>query len=140
MRRGAQAAKKMTSFVNEKVKSESVFLSSDSGFLVMDRYEPAGLSRTASLALFLWFFASSTGAFGQTTTVKSATSGEIKAFFQSTKKTVLTFVGYSGAGYEDEASMLKQAERILSEFDPKRTIRHRVGAGEAMQRRTIAVR
>jgi hypothetical protein len=31
-------------------------------------------------------------------------------------------VGYSGAGYEDEASMLQQAERILGEFDPKSTI------------------
>jgi hypothetical protein len=49
---------------------------------------------------------------------KNATSAEIKAFFASAKKTVLTFVGYSGAGYQDEASMLQQAERILGEFDP----------------------
>ena len=29
---------------------------------------------------------------------------------------------YYGAGYEDQASMLQQAERIRGEFDPKSTI------------------
>jgi hypothetical protein len=38
------------------------------------------------------------------------------------RKTVLTFVGYPGAGYEDQASMLQQAERIRGEFDPESTI------------------
>jgi hypothetical protein len=43
-------------------------------------------------------------------------------FFQNTGKTVLTFVGYSGAGYEDEAAMLASAEGVLREFDAGSTI------------------
>jgi hypothetical protein len=35
---------------------------------------------------------------------------------------VLTFVGYSGAGYENQAAVLGEAERILAEFDPKKAI------------------
>ena len=61
-------------------------------------------------------------AFGQTVTTKSATIEDIGAFFKSKQRTVLTFVGYSGAGYENEALMRKQAEHILGEFDPARTI------------------
>jgi hypothetical protein len=60
--------------------------------------------------------------YGQTTTVKGATIEDIRAFFKAEQKTVLTFIGYSGAGYEDEASMRKEAERLLSEFDPAKTI------------------
>jgi hypothetical protein len=71
--------------------------------------------------LFLYAFTLGAAAFAQTT-VTHSTAGDIKAFFQKKQKTVLTFVGYSGAGYEDEASMLKQAERILEEFDPAKTI------------------
>jgi hypothetical protein len=43
-------------------------------------------------------------------------------FFQNTGKAVLTFVGYSGAGYEDEAAMLASAEGVLREFDAGSTI------------------
>src|SRR5687768_17258244 len=80
------------------------------------------LSETPSLILVLWLFAASAEAFGAAAVEKSATSEEITAFFKGAKKTVLTFVGYSGAGYEDQASMLQQAERIVGEFDPKKTI------------------
>jgi hypothetical protein len=59
---------------------------------------------------------------GQTTAVKIATLDDISAFFKSKQKTVLTFEGYSGTGYEDSAAMLKHAERVLSEFDPAKTI------------------
>ena len=59
---------------------------------------------------------------GQTPSAKVAALDEISAFFKAKQKTVLTFVGYSGTGYEDEASMRKQAERILREFDPATTI------------------
>ncbi len=78
--------------------------------------------RRLSVLLFLFAFALSTAAFAQTPTVKSATIADIKSFFQGKQKTVLTFVGYSGAGYEDEASMLEQAERVLGEFDPAKTV------------------
>jgi hypothetical protein len=60
--------------------------------------------------------------FGQTVRPKSGTVEEISTFFKSQRKTVVTFIGYSGAGYEDEASMRKEAERVLSEFDPAKTI------------------
>jgi hypothetical protein len=35
---------------------------------------------------------------------------------------VLTFLGYSGAEYENRPAMLEQATRILDKFDPKTTI------------------
>jgi hypothetical protein len=59
---------------------------------------------------------------GKPATVRDATVEDVKAFFERENRKVLTFVGYSGAGYEHEASMLKQAERVLLEFDPTRTI------------------
>lgn len=61
--------------------------------------------------------------------VKTATGPEIRTFFQGTGRTVLTFVGYSGAGYEDEAAMLAAAEQVLSKYDPKTTIVN-IGATE----------
>ena len=75
---------------------------------------------TVFVPLLLWAFAWSVTAFAQT--AKSTATEDIKAFFKGKQKTVLTFVGYSGAGYEDEVSMRKEAERILSEFDPAKTI------------------
>jgi len=72
--------------------------------------------------LLLWVFAWSVPAFGQATAARSATTEDIKAFFKGKQKTVVTFVGYSSAGYEDEVSMHKEAERVLSEFDPAKTI------------------
>ncbi len=62
-------------------------------------------------------------------TVKTATSPEIRAFFQGAGKTVVTFVGYSGAGYENPAAMLAAAEQVLSKYDPKTTIVN-IGATE----------
>lgn len=70
----------------------------------------------------LWVLVFNGAVFGQTVKTKGTNPEDINAFFKSQRKTVLTFVGYSGAGYEDEASMRKQAERILGEFDPAKTI------------------
>src|SRR4029453_19308079 len=55
--------------------------------------------------LFLYVFGLRAAAFGQTAAAKSATIEDIRVFFKGQQKKVLTFVGYSGAGYEDEASM-----------------------------------
>jgi hypothetical protein len=74
------------------------------------------------VALFLCVLAFNGAVFGQTVRPKSATVEKISAFFKSQQKTVLTFIGYSGAGYEDEALMRKEAERILGEYDPAKTI------------------
>jgi hypothetical protein len=77
---------------------------------------------TLFVPLLLCVFAIKGAAFGQTVTTKSATVDDIRAFFKGKQKAVLTFVGYSGAGYEDEVSMLKEAERVLGEYDPAKTI------------------
>jgi hypothetical protein len=54
--------------------------------------------------------------------VKEATPEEIQAYFKAKQMTVLTFLGYSGAEYENKAGMLAQAAKILAQFDPKSTI------------------
>lgn len=77
---------------------------------------------SALVLLLLYVLAFIAPAFGQTATVKSVTIEDIRAFFKKEQKTVLTFVGYSGAGYEHEAEMRKQAERILGEYNPAKTI------------------
>jgi len=46
----------------------------------------------------------------------------IISFFESTNKDVITFIGYSGTGYEDKKAMLEIAENILEEFDPSLAI------------------
>jgi hypothetical protein len=54
--------------------------------------------------------------------VSEATPAAIRSSFRERKKTVVTFLGYSGAGYEDPAAMLQKAGEILREFDPAKTI------------------
>jgi hypothetical protein len=51
-----------------------------------------------------------------------ATAREIRAFFANREMKVLTFLGYSGAGYEDPSAMLAEANRILAENNPRSTI------------------
>ena len=53
---------------------------------------------------------------------KVASVSEIQKFFKGQEKQVLTFIGYSGAEYENKVRMLKIAEDVLAEFDPKTTI------------------
>ena len=56
------------------------------------------------------------------TDVRDAGVAEIGTFFKAQNKQVLTFVGYSGAGYEDRRAMLDLAAGILEGFDPAATI------------------
>jgi len=56
------------------------------------------------------------------TKTEKAKVEEVRAFFKRQSKTVLTFVGYSGAGYEDAAAMLNTAADVLKEFDSDKTI------------------
>jgi hypothetical protein len=58
----------------------------------------------------------------QPTTAKEATLEEIRLYYGSKHMRVLTFLGYSGAGYENKAVMLDEATRVLDEFEPKSTI------------------
>jgi len=53
---------------------------------------------------------------------REATPPEIGAFFKEQRKTVLTLLGYSGAGYEDQAALLRHAAELLGTSDPARTI------------------
>ncbi len=52
----------------------------------------------------------------------SMTANEAIFFIKSLGKTVLTFYGYSGLGYEDEEEMLNIAGKILSEHSPQNTL------------------
>jgi hypothetical protein len=47
---------------------------------------------------------------------------EVRDYFKKQGKTVVTLLGYSGAGYEDEAELTKQAESIFSQYDLKNTV------------------
>lgn len=48
----------------------------------------------------------------------AASIDEIVAYFHGTGKHVLTFIGYSGAGYEDTPALLARAETVLGEYRP----------------------
>jgi hypothetical protein len=54
--------------------------------------------------------------------VREASSASVKEFAQRQRKTVLTFVGYSGAGYEDPKALLEHASRILDGQDPAKVL------------------
>ena len=54
--------------------------------------------------------------------IRDATPKEVHAFFKGKRMKVLTFLGYSGAEYENKPMMIEQATRILGQFDPKKTI------------------
>jgi hypothetical protein len=54
--------------------------------------------------------------------VRESTSAGIKTFIREKKRSAVTFTGYSGAGYEDEAAMLAQAERLLAAYRPARVM------------------
>jgi hypothetical protein len=56
------------------------------------------------------------------TTVQTATPLEIKRYFEQSGMRVLTFAGYSGAGYEDADRMMADVTAILERYDPKTTI------------------
>jgi hypothetical protein len=80
------------------------------------------LRRIGVCIFSLWIILNSADACELTTTVKYATIDDIRTFFKSKNKEVITFVGYSGAEYEDKMSMLEKAGRILDEFVASKTI------------------
>jgi hypothetical protein len=55
-------------------------------------------------------------------TTKDATPAEVHDFFKRQGKTVVTLLGYSGAGYEDEQALTRHVQGILARYDPKTTI------------------
>lgn len=54
--------------------------------------------------------------------IREATPQEIAEAFRERKRFVVTFLGYSGAGYEDPEAMLRQAAAVLETHDPSRTV------------------
>jgi hypothetical protein len=54
--------------------------------------------------------------------VTEATPAGIRAHFRARHVTILTFLGYSAAGYEDLQAVLDEAGRILDAVDPASTI------------------
>jgi hypothetical protein len=54
--------------------------------------------------------------------VEEAGAAAIQEFVAGERKSVLTFVGYSGAEYEDPAAMSRHARRVLNRFDPAATL------------------
>jgi predicted Rossmann-fold nucleotide-binding protein len=54
--------------------------------------------------------------------VKDATPSEVRKYFQQQDMQVVTFCGYSGAGYEHPKDVLKHASKILANYDPAKTI------------------
>jgi hypothetical protein len=53
---------------------------------------------------------------------KEATPGEIRAFFDGRGMQTVTFMGYSGAKYEEPSVMLALAGKALEKYVPQRTI------------------
>ena len=56
------------------------------------------------------------------TSSMEATPADVRAFFKGQGKTVLTFLGYSGAGYEDEAALVTHVTGVLEKYEPRTTI------------------
>ncbi len=75
-----------------------------------------------ALALVICVFLLPVAACELNTVVRDATVDEIHGFFRKEKKTVITFVGYLGAGYEHKAAMLEAATQVLDEFEPSKSI------------------
>ena len=88
----------------------------------LNLHESARLISIVVGILFLWNFSLSAADCNLDTTIRDATIEEIKAFFASQKKDVATFVGYSGADYEDKDAMLETAKQILDVLDDSKTI------------------
>lgn len=83
------------------------------------KLKPSALCWICALALF---FASIVQACEKPSIVREGSTEEIRAYFKAKNMKVLTFLGYSAAEYENKPAMLKQAARILGEFEPKTTI------------------
>ena len=73
-------------------------------------------------ALLLWSVPAANAEPCRPAVVKAAAPGEIRAFFDARRLQTLTFMGFSGAEYEDPAAMLALAGRTLDKYSPQKTI------------------
>ncbi len=74
------------------------------------------------LSLLTLCFAQTAPGCGPPSAIREAAPEEIRTFFKGKGLQVLTFLGYSGAGYENMELMIEQATRILEQFDPEKTM------------------
>jgi hypothetical protein len=87
---------------------------------------------TGTLLLATATLAAATPACTDATVVQEADLPAIQAHVRATGRQVLTFEGYSGAGYQDPAVMLALAGRILATEDPARTLVNIGGTAEGI--------
>ena len=64
--------------------------------------------------------------------IRTGDAATIASHAQATGKKVLTFVGYSGAGYQDPDALVREASRILDRHDPARTLINSGGTAEGI--------
>jgi hypothetical protein len=82
----------------------------------------ATLARALAIAGVLLLMSTAPSADPQPTIDPAASADDAVAYFRSTGKQVLTFIGYSAADYEDVPAMLAQAQAVLDEYDPSEVI------------------
>jgi hypothetical protein len=63
---------------------------------------------------------------------REARPAEVATHLQAQGREVLTFAGYSGAGYEDPAAMLAHAARVLDAADPRQVLVNGGGTAEGI--------
>ena len=73
-------------------------------------------------ALLLWSVPAAGAEPCSPAVVKVSAPSEIRAFFDARRLQALTFMGFSGAEYEDPAAMLALAGRTLDKYSPQKTI------------------
>jgi len=73
-------------------------------------------------ALLLWSVPAAGAEPCRPALVKVSAPSEIRAFFDARRLQTLTFIGFSGAEYEDPAAMLALAGRTLDKYSPQKTI------------------
>ena len=82
-----------------------------------------GPVRAVYLIAVLWALSARFALACETTTATAeATSAELRSTFQEKGLRVVTFIGYSGAEYEDPTRMLRLADQVLDEFSPANTV------------------
>jgi hypothetical protein len=64
--------------------------------------------------------------------IHTGDAATIARHLKATGKQVLTFEGYSGAGYQDPDALMREASRILDRHDPARTLINSGGTAEGM--------
>ena len=66
------------------------------------------------------------------THIRTGDTTAIASHVKATGKHVLSFVGYSGAGYQDPDDLIRAASRILDRHDPARTLINSGGTAEGI--------